>query len=77
MTTDKHVPVGLLKLIVFNSKVRYRSSNLIERDTTCDSKYMNDAMRRVAVAMREKNHWALMSTRLKLVIDNSGGYGTG
>ena len=62
MNTDKHVLMVPLKLIDLNFKVQYRSGNLIERDTTCDSKYMNDAMRRISVAMTPKLHWALMST---------------
>lgn len=76
MNTDNHVPMVPPKILNLDFKVWYRPSDLIEMDTTCDSKCMNDAMQRVDVAMRTKFCWALMSTYLQLVMNNDGRHST-
>ena len=48
---------------------------MIERECTCDSKYVLSAMRRVDEEMRLKYHWVTLSTMLYLVMDNLGGHG--
>ena len=76
VNADKSVPAVPLQLVDLKLKVRYKVDDIIERDTTCDSKYMLEAMRRVAVNMRSKLFWVKMSTPLYLVMDNAGGHGT-
>ena len=54
VNADKSIPAVPLQLMNLKLKVRYKVGDIIERDTTCDPKYMSETMRRVAVSMRSK-----------------------
>ena len=48
----------------------------IERDCSCDSKYMLQATHRVGDAVRKKFSWVPREEKCYLVMDNAGGHGT-
>ena len=56
-------------------RVRHQTGDLLERDCSCDSKYMAAAMQYVGVTMCENFHWVNHNTELYF-LDNAGGHGT-
>jgi len=54
--SDKDLPECKLSIHDITLKVRYIVGDEIEKDCSCDSKYMLSAMERVGTAMRQKYH---------------------
>ena len=48
----------------------------LERDTTCDSKFMMENIRLIGKSIREKFHWVEEVVPIFLIMDNAGGHGT-
>ena len=73
---EKDLPESQLSINDVILKVRYILGDEIEKDCSCDSKYMLSAMERVGRAMRQKYYWISMNEALFLIMDNAGGHGT-
>ena len=57
-------------------RVRMEVGDKIERDCSCDSKYMLSAMDRVGAAVRKSFSWIPPEENCYIVMDNAGGHGT-
>jgi hypothetical protein len=72
---DKTLPEEFIPLSALILKVRMAAGDTIEKDTTCDSKYMLSAIDRVGKALRDKMWWVRIEDEIFLIMDNAGGHG--
>ena len=57
-------------------RVRYKIGDKIQKDCSCDSKFMLSCMHRVGKAIREKMFWIPRNRTIPLFMDRAGGHGT-
>ena len=72
---DKSLPKVCIPLSALVLKVRVLEGDTVERDISCDSKYMLAAIDRVGKALREKMWWIAKEDEIFLIMDNAGGHG--
>ena len=65
-----------VKLTDITMKVQMKKVDVIQRDCSCDSKYMLEAMNRVGKAICEKFNWIPMNQKCYCAMDNAGCHGT-
>ena len=53
---DTTLPIVPLSIYGIHMKVQYQQGDIIDKECTCDSKYMLSAMRRVGIALRTRYH---------------------
>ena len=53
-----------------------QKGTVIQKDTTCDSKFMLETVREVGEKVQESYKWINEKKIIYLVVDNAGGHGT-
>jgi hypothetical protein len=74
--TDENGSRRLLTISDLQLHVRIPSNTEIQRDTTCDSKFMLETVHDVGTSIRASMHWIHPDEPITLFMDNAGGHGT-
>ena len=68
---DTTLPIVPLSIYGIHMKVQYQQGDIIDKECTCDSKYMLLTICCVGVALRISCHWMSLTIIIYLVMDNA------